>query len=145
MTRSKTTEELKKELMSCNDIRAFLAENQEFFLKTSFVEYLEQLIQEKGLKKSEIVKDSGLDQTYAYQIISGKKNPSRDKLLCLTLALGLNDKETENLLYLAGKPALYPKKPRDVIILYALNHKLSVIKTDELLYEANEKTLLESQ
>lgn len=76
MTRSKTTEELKNELKKCNNIKEYLTENKDFFLKTSFVEYLEQLIQEKGLKKSEIVKDSGLDQTYAYQILSGKKIPA---------------------------------------------------------------------
>ena len=140
---SKTTEELKAELTNCRDIHYYLSTNENVFIKTSFREFVEELLLEKGLKKSQLVKESGLDQTYCYQILSGKKNPSRDKLLCLILAMQLNDKEAEMLLYLAEKPALYPKSSRDSIILFALQNKLSVNETDELLYEANLDTLLE--
>ena len=52
-------------------------------------QYLKRKIKEKGIKKKDIYKRSGLD-SYVYRVLSGERNPSRDKLLRITISMELN-------------------------------------------------------
>ena len=45
----------------------------------------DQLLEEKSLKKSTVIKNSELNEIYGYQIFSGKRIPSRDKLISIPL------------------------------------------------------------
>jgi hypothetical protein len=47
----------------------------------TFEEYMDSLIADKALKRSDIIKASRLSETYAYQFFAGLRNPSRDKLI----------------------------------------------------------------
>lgn len=69
------------------------------------------------------------------------KNPGRDKVLALCLAAQMNYDETQRALVLADVGKLYPRRKRDSIIIFALNQKLTVQQTNELLYAENEKIL----
>lgn len=140
---NKLTDKLEHELKECGDVMAYLDVNEEHLLSMTSQEYLMHLMENKRLQKKNIVKASGLDQIYAYQILSGKKRGERDKLLCLAIAMGLTQKEVNTWLYLNGKPKLYPRSSRDSIILYGLLHHLSVLDIDDLLYQANEPTLFD--
>ena len=138
----KDTESLLSELKHDAKIERFLSENQEEFLRP-LPEYLEQILQEKGLEKSTVIQDSCLDRTYGYQIFSGRRDhPSRPKLLALSRAMGLNLEETQYLLRYAGQGALYPRNPWDSIVISAIEQKLSVREANLLLEKLGETELL---
>ena len=74
----KQTEELLEGLKKANNLENYVLENQDEFMQVDIAEYLENIIREKQLKRSQIVKDSGLDRSYVYHILNGeRKNPSR--------------------------------------------------------------------
>ena len=90
---------------------------------------------QKQIKKSELIKKTNLDRTYAYKIMNGFRVPSQDKVIQFALALHLDVHDTNLLLTLSNNKSLYPKIKRDALIIYSLNHQLSVIQTNELLDE----------
>ena len=82
-----------------------------------------------------------LNAVYGYQILSGKRHPGRESLLCLCFGLGLDAEQTQKLLLHAGCAQLYIKKPRESIIFYALNAGLPLPSCNQLLYEHGEAIL----
>lgn len=142
----KSTEELMNILEKNKNIEKYLdtyvEENKDEFISQKLSDHLNKLLEEKGLKKSDIVKAPGLDSSYAYQIFNGtKENPSRDMLIMLAIAMELDIEETQRLLKIGNAGALYPRNKRDSIIIYAINSKLTFMECDELLYDMKEKTL----
>lgn len=137
----KRTEELANELKECKDVQAYITDNKDQFIDLTLSEYIACLMQEKQFKKIDIVKRSRLSEVYTYQILAGMKNPDRSKLMCIIFALEPGLPEANRLLKLAGKAELYPKNKRDSIIIFALNKKLSLDETNDLLFELGEETL----
>ena len=139
----KDTEELNHELAAAKDVEGFLADNRENFREYTLAEYLALLMKEKGLTKAEVIGKSQLEQIYAYHIFAGrKKNPARNKILALALAMNLTVEEAQRLLYYAGSERLYVRSSWDSVILYALQHHMSVMDTEMLLLDLAEKPLL---
>lgn len=129
-----TTDELMKTLKSSRNIEDYLQSNADEFIEFKLSEYLEKLLKEKNLKKAVVIESSGLAREYAYQIFSGKKIPSRKKLLQICIGMKLTVEETQTLLKYTGFNPLYPRVKFDGVILYALENKLSIIKTNIELY-----------
>ena len=99
----------------------------------SFSSYLQQLIDASGLKNSDIIDRSNIERSYFYQILNGRKNPGRNKIISIALALGTDLEVTQRLLILAGEGALYSKHPRDSILIYSINNHMSPMDTGFLL------------
>lgn len=139
----KNTEELQNELKRAEGLENFLVDNQKDFRKYTLAEYLERLLKEKNLSKSEVIEKSRLERLYAYHIFAGrKKNPSRQKVIALALAMELTPEETQYLLYYAGAPQLYVRNPWDGILWYALENRMSVVDTNIMLEKMAELPLL---
>ena len=137
----KDTAKLLEELKGCKDFKNFRKENIENIAKTEVGDYLNNLIEEKGLKKTDIIKRAEMSEVYAYQIMSGIRVPERNKLLCIAFGMGLNFEETQNMLKATGYKPLYAKNPFDCIIIYALCKGLNIIDTNALLFDYGEETL----
>lgn len=137
----KPTDELMESLNSSPSIDNYLQKEQDYLITASLSTFLNQLISEKGLKKSQVIKDAELNEIYGYQIFSGKRVPSRDKLLSLAFGLSLSLGETQQLLKYAGFSPLYPKNKRDSIIIWGINHHFNICQTNEELYDQSEETL----
>lgn len=108
---------------------------------TSVLEQLQHYLGEKNLSRSEVIARSGLNDIYAHQILSGKRRPSRDKLLCLCFGLELNARQVQTLLRNCGYAELYARNRRDSIILFALFKGLNLLDLNEKLYESGEPLL----
>lgn len=134
------TEELVNDLMSSPSLSEF--EKTHDYVGTSAAEYLTRLLEEKGLSRPEVVAAAKLNSTFGYQIFTGSRNASRDKLLQLAFAMGLNRLETDRLLRLAGHSSLYVKLRRDAIIMFCLDHGFSLDKTEDELFRFGEKTIM---
>lgn len=139
----KSTQELLKLLNEAPQVSDYI-ENEEdnMVQQTNLCQYLNTLLEEKQIDKSQMIKLSGLDRTYAYQILSGtKKNPNRDKVLAICFALKLSFEETQNLLKATGYPILYARIKKDSILIFALQRNAALADVNELLYDFGFETL----
>ena len=107
----------------------------------TFVEFLRQELTLQQISVSKLILLSQIQRNYAYQILDGKRNPSRDKVLSLCFALNLGLTKTQHALTLSNNSQLYSRHKRDSILIFALEKKLSVQAVNELLYEMGENTL----
>ncbi len=87
----------------------------------SFVDYINEILLEKDLEKSDIIRDAQIPRTYAYQIFQGSKQAGRDKILQLAIAMKLNLEETNRLLTVAHHNHLYAKQQRDAILIFGIS------------------------
>ena len=131
----KSTDELLNEIKQTNEIKKFIERNDSEFSDKPLHDMLNEIIADGKLKKSDVIKRSGLNRVYAYQILSGKKSPSRDKLIAFCFGLQLDVDATNSLLKSAGMPVLYARNKRDLIIIYAINSGKTVFITNDLLFE----------
>lgn len=132
-TAHKTTDELNHEIKTATDIEDYLAKNKEHMLSCSLSEHLKRLLSQKKLSRADVVRGSFLGRTYVYQIFSGEKVPSRDKLIAIAFGMGLSDEETQTMLKLSGYKELYARDARDALLLFSLQQKKTIFETNELL------------
>lgn len=112
----------------------------------SFFVYMDEIISKKNLKRQDIFQRADLPQKYGYKLLSGESHTKdRDKLLRIFIAIGMNLKEVQRALALYGMPVLYPKKPRDAVLIVAINEGITSVDTvNEWLLEYGEKELSRS-
>ena len=123
-----------RNLLGAESIASFLATNQNNMLYMTLSEYLMSLLKQVNLQRSDVVRDSGLEKAYIYQIFNGEKKPSRDKLIAITFGLHLPVEETQR--------TLYARVARDAVILFAVSHEKDIWETDGLLHDNGFPTLL---
>lgn len=136
----KKTEDLIQEITESTDIAQYLTENEKEFLDIPLHLYLKQLLSETEYSVSQITELSCKGE-YIYQVFRGIKNPSRDVILSIALAMQLTCPKTNQLLRVARMSSLDARNRRDSVILFALNRKLSVPDTNDILYELGETCL----
>ena len=137
----KNTDDLQQELMQASDLSAFLADNQDNFCSTGVPEILTDLLEKRNLSKAALARQSCTSEIYLHQIFSGRRNPTRNRLLCLCFGLSATLDEAQELLKLCGHAPLYPKIRRDSIIMFGLSHNSSLFEINDKLFENNEDTL----
>ena len=127
------TEVLNDKLYKSTDLKDFLKENASHLRTDSFNHFLYDLITESKMKNSELFAKANMSESYGYQLLNGKRQPSRDKILQLAIGLSLDMEKTNQMLKLAEKSELYVKNKRDAVIMFAIVNKLNIIETNELL------------
>ena len=101
----------------------------------SFEKHLQQLINKKGLKNSEVYATSNISKQYFSKLLKGKVKPSKEKVLALAVGLRLNIDETVDFLRIAGY-ALSPISQTDKVVEYFIKNKdYNVIKIDIVLFD----------
>ena len=136
------TDDLLKLLENTDDIASRWQELREDMKAPSFSEYLSELINERGIDAAKFGVKTLISRSFAYQILSGTRVPSREIILRISVALGCSVDETQRLLLLADRGALYPKVERDAAIIYCLSNGSDLYQTDEFLGELKLKKLL---
>ena len=82
-----------------------------------------------------------MSEVYLHQILSGRRNPSHDRLLCLCAALEAALDEVQVLLRQTGCAPLDPKVNRDAIIAHGIHHRTGLPAIIDKLFDENERTL----
>lgn len=141
MLDDETTTKLLGEIRDSTSVYDYITKYDSDFPLISFKHYVELVMEKKAIRKSLMVKRSGMSRTYAYQILSGLKKPSRDKVLRLCFGLELNLDETQKLLNIAGLNPLYPKNKRDSILIFSLCNGYTIYDTESLLESHGEPSL----
>lgn len=109
MPDKKLTDELLNELLDAPNIDGYIKEHD--FAAPSLSDYLKRLLQEKGLERSRVVRMADLNETFGYQIFTGARHPSRNKVLQIAFAMALTLKETNRALTAAGVSVLNCEDP----------------------------------
>lgn len=139
--KEKTTDDLKRELMSEADLDAYIKENEALFVDKTVIELLGELYERKSLSKAALAKQAGMSEVYVHQVFSGRRTPSRDRLLCLCIGLEATLEETQRLLKQAIYAQLYPANKRDAIIIHGIAHGTDLAQINDKLFAEGEKTL----
>ncbi len=135
------SDKLLDDLRSATSTDAYLASMPQ--VDRSLTGYLRALLAEKGLTRSEAIARSGLGTTFGYYIFSGERGCGRDTALKLALGMGLDLLEAQRLLSRANQARLWPKDPRDAVLIRAIDAKLTLQEADEELYRLGFKGLMD--
>lgn len=138
---NKTTSDLSSELMNESSIDSYISENEQFFSNENITELLTALYQQKSVSKAALARKAGMSEVYLHQVFSGRRNPSRDRLICLCFGLAATLDETQKLLTQASYAPLYPRIKRDAIISYGIIHHTGLSEINDKLFAEGEKTL----
>lgn len=105
--------------------------------------YLESLLFKYDKKAAAVSKDAGLAISYVGNIVNGKKkNPSRNVLIAICLAMGTTFEEVQYLLKYSGHAPLYVRRKRDVIIWFGFKKGQDLYTVNDTLYERGFKPLV---
>ena len=141
----RATDELMEQLLASTSAEEYLsheAGNLEF---RRLSQYWAELLEEKGLSRAEAIHAGGINDTYGYNVFSGDKtNPSRNHVLMLAFGLRCTVVEAQRLLRFAGVNELWPRIPRDAIIIRALEEGKTREECDDELFRLGEDTIMES-
>lgn len=138
---SKSTGDLRQELMEQPNLGAYIHDNQEQFSDSSVLTLLSDLFNRKKCSKAELARQAGISEVYLHQVFSGRRKPSRDRLLCICAGLEASLEETQQLLRQAGYAPLYPRRKREAIIAHGIAHHTPLGQINDNLFAENEKTL----
>lgn len=106
---------------------------------------LDHLLQKYDQKASVVSVNAMLAASYVGNIVNGKKrNPSRDALISICLAIGTSVEEVQYLLKYAGQAPLYVRRKRDVVIWFGFMKRMSLDQVDEKLREREFRPLIRS-
>ena len=137
----KNTDTLQQELMSTNNLDRFLTENDASFRDVPLQKAIQRIFDEKGMSKAQLAKQSGISEVYLHQLFSGRRFPSRSRLLCLCFGLGATVDEAQSLLQQARHAPLYSRDRRDAITIFALSHHMTLFEVNDKLFTENLDTL----
>lgn len=124
-----------------NDFETFDSDYKNEFVSISLSESIENIMNKKLLSKSDVIKRADIDRVYGYQIISGTRMPTREKLLQLGFGLCLDASGMQALLKATGYAPLYPKVKRDAAILFCFNKSYNFLETQAMLQQAGLKLI----
>ena len=137
----KSSDDLNQELMAQPNLDQYLTENGACWRHADISAFLAQLYEVCGLSKAELARRAGISEVYLHQVFSGRRRPSRDRLLCLCFGLGAGLEESNLLLKGMGYAPIYPRLKRDAIISHGLLHRTPLAEINDKLFSENEKTL----
>ena len=129
------TEDLEEKIKRTKRLDMTLIENNP---PPEFADFIQQLIDERNIKKSSLIRVLNIDRNYGYQMLNGTRTPTREQILRIALFLKLNFKQTQRLLNLAGREALYVRRPEDAKTVHCLEHPMDFIKACEFIWGERE-------
>ena len=143
----KETDELKKILKSTHpeDIDGFYKENKDSLSDTpvAFCSYIKGIMKENDVSQQDAFLNADVPERYGYKLLSGEKHTrQRDVILRICFGAGLSLDETQKALRKYGMPELYPKVPRDALLMTIFNNKpKNIIEVNRILMKNKQQPL----
>ena len=138
----KNTDELENELAEAKTLEEFLQRNDDHFQTENFAALIDELLTEKKMSKSILARQAGMSEVYLHQLFSGRRNPSRTKVICICIGLEATLEESQEVLRRSGMAMLYPKNKRDAVIMYGITHEMNLFQINDMLFDNDENTLI---
>lgn len=96
---------------------------------------INKYIAEKNMKHADIIRMLNVERSYGYQLLNGRRTPTRIQIVRIGLILKLNFTEMQKMLKAAGKEILYARNVTDAKVIYALEHGLDYEKACEFIWD----------
>jgi len=121
-------------LFKASNLGKFIKEDLKSVDVPLFHDYITSLCAERGEVAERIINKAGIERTFGHQLFNGIRKPSKDKVIQLAIGFGMDTEDTQKLLRIARRTALYPKIKRDAAIIYCLENHLTFMETQETLH-----------
>ncbi len=108
-----------------------------------FHEYMTRFLKERKMTKAKLLDVINVERSYGYQILNGRRVPTRPMILRIALYFGMDLEETQRILNLGHKEALFPKDRFDMALIYAITHGMDTEATEALLARLGPKSLFD--
>ena len=143
----KKLDELEKQLSKLHpeEIKDYIKQNDGEILSEGryFMKYMTEKIKEKNLLKQDILLKADISLGYGYKLLSEEKvTKQRDVILRICYAAEFTVSEVQHALQLYHMEILYPRNPRDALLMVCFNERPgSVIDVNDLLVKNDMKPL----
>ena len=137
----KDTNDLKEALgkTHLSDFDRYCRDNKESMSvgEESFYIYIKDLLAKKKITQQSVFLKADIPERYGYKLLSGEKHTrQRDVILRICYAAELTLDETQRALKKYEMPELYPKNPRDALMMIMFNERPgSILDVNALLKE----------
>lgn len=135
---SELLDELKESACSLD---RYLPTHKNIFINEDISSFWNRIINNKNFSKSNIINKADFCYCYFYEVINGRKKPTKDKVVRLALAMEMTFDECQQALRISGRSFLHPKNRRDSIIIYAIEREMTVLQCNNLLNSHGENEL----
>ncbi len=95
---------------------------------------INKYLMEKNVPHTEIIRALNVERSHGYQILNGRRVPTRDQLIKICLFLGLDFDEVQRMLKTAKKEVLYARDMTDAKIIYSIEHDLGYEEACEFIW-----------
>lgn len=95
--------------------------------------YLTDLLNGYGISNKDFFDKMELERSYGYQILNGRRRPSRELLIKTAIYLHLDLDETQRLLKIGNREILYPRVRADAVAIFVIEKELSLSEYQELI------------
>ncbi|MCM1328270.1 MAG: hypothetical protein NC253_02420 [Ruminococcus sp.] len=95
---------------------------------------INKYIHEKEFHHADIIRKLNVERSYGYQILNGRRVPTRTQIIKIGIIMKLSFEEVQRLLKIAGKETLYARNLVDARIIYSLERKLDYDKACEFIW-----------
>ena len=92
-------------------------------------------IAEKNAAHADIIRNLNVERCYGYQLLNGRRIPTRVQLIKIGLLLKLDLDEVQKLLKVAGKEILYARNVTDAKVIHAIEHELPYDTACEFIWD----------
>ena len=127
------TEKILAQLEGNQSLTEIFEENRKAYTEMTIGDYIEMEIKKAGATKAKIIHDSGINRRFFFDILSGKKLPSRRYIIRIFLALKLPLSDVQWYLKATDYSQLYARDKRDCVIIYCINHRIPVAECNAML------------
>lgn len=131
----KTTDNLWKEMMNTDNVDEYLENNPDEVFFNGLEEFFEYQLKTKKLKSGKVYEAAMIERHFGHQIITGTRGATRDKIIQLCFGLKLNLREAQQFIKISGNRELYPRDPRDAVIIFAIKDGKSLMDVNIELQE----------
>lgn len=126
------TKDIEEKLNKYNDFNEEMIENN---APPELHAMLNEYIANKKMTKADVIRKLNIDRNYGYLILNGKRIPTRNCLIRLSIILGLNVEQIDYLLRLAGKSPLYVRNVVDAKVFYAVKHHMEYFDAIDFIWD----------
>lgn len=119
----------------------FVEDESNNFVNNNIKSFWSELLDKCEYSNVDVINKSEISYAYFYDIICGKKSPTRDKIIKIVLSMGLTVDDCQRALKLYEWAPLYARSKRDSAIIFAFQHNFSLIQLNELMIKNSIKLL----
>lgn len=99
-----------------------------------FSGYIQDILEDKGVKRSDLIRALNIDRNYGYQILNGTRRPTKQQIIRIGLFLKLKVEQVQEMLCMCERVALYVRRPEDVKAIHCLEHETDYEKACEYIW-----------